>query len=131
MIDFDLEGDDGEKSLERYLLAASEWPPTYAELSRSGKAVHLHYNWTGGDVSQLDPSYADGIEVKAFRGNSTLRRRFSRCNDVPIATINSGLPLKENTRVFDPGTMKSEKALRDLIKRNIRKEIHPMSSLKK
>jgi hypothetical protein len=122
--DFDLKGEDGKKSLERNLAAAAEWPPTYAELSKSGEGVHLHY-WYDGDVSQLDRQFADGIEIKVYSGNSALRRRLSKCNNVPIATISSGLPLKEKTRVLDPGTMKSEKALRDLIARNLRKEVHP------
>lgn len=122
-IDFDVTDENGEKSLERNLAAASEWPPTYAELSKSGKAVHLHYYWQG-DVSQLDSQYADGIEIKVYSGNSALRRRLSKCNNVPIATLSSGLPLKEKKRVLDPGTMKSEKALRALIARNLRKEVH-------
>lgn len=124
VIDFDIVGDDGNKSLERNLQAAAEWPATYAELSRSGNAVHLHYNYDG-DPERLDPYYADGIEVKRYHGNAALRRRLSRCNDVPVARISSGLPIKENKRVFDPGTMKSEKTLRELIARNLRKEIHP------
>jgi hypothetical protein len=125
VIDFDLEGEDGQKSLTRNLEEAAKWPPTYAELSRSGNAVHLHYNYNGGDPAQLDPLYAPGIEVKRYTGNSALRRRLSRCNNVPISELNSGLPLKEKKRVLDPGTIKSEKSLRELIARNLRKEIHP------
>ena len=37
VIDFDIQGDDGEKSLERNLEAANKWPKTYAELSKSGQ----------------------------------------------------------------------------------------------
>ncbi len=124
VIDLDLTDGDGNKSLERNLQAAAEWPPTYAELSRSGNAVHLHYDYDG-DPERLDSHFAPGIEIKRYSGNAALRRRLTRCNDVPVARINSGLPLKENKRVLDPGTMKSEKALRDLIARNLRKEIHP------
>jgi len=124
VIDFDLKGGDGNKSLRRNLEAAATWPATYGELSKSGDGVHLHYHYDG-DPERLDSVYADGIEVKRYAGNAALRRRFTRCNDVPIATISSGLPLKENKRVIEPGTMKSEKALRDLILRNVRKEIHP------
>ena len=36
VIDFDIPGDDGKKSFERNLKEASKWPPTYAELSKSG-----------------------------------------------------------------------------------------------
>ena len=124
VIDFDLPGEDGQKSLERNLAEASSWPPTYAELSKSGEGVHLHYYYDG-DIERLNSHFDNGIEVKLFRGNASLRRRLSKCNNVPIATISSGLPLKEKTRVFDPVTLKSEKALRDLIARNLRKEIHP------
>lgn len=124
VIDFDIRGDDGEKSLERNLREASSWPPTYAELSKGGAGVHLHYYYDG-DVGELSNGYSDGVEVKVFTGNSSLRRRLSRCNSVPIATINSGLPLKEKKPMLDNNTMQSEKGLRDLIERNLRKEIHP------
>jgi hypothetical protein len=124
VIDFDLKDEDGNKSLERNLAAAAEWPPTYGELSKSGEGVHLHYLYDG-DVSQLDSYFDDGIEVKVYSGNSALRRRLSKCNNVPIATISSGLAFKEKKRVLDPGKLKSQKALRDLIARNLRKEIHP------
>ena len=123
VIDFDLRGEDGRKSLERNLQAASAWPPTYAELSKSGGGVHLHYNYDG-DVSRLASSFSEGIEVKVYRGNASLRRRLSRCNRVPVATINTGLPLKEE-KMHDAKTIQSEKGLRDLIGRNLRKEFHP------
>jgi len=125
VIDFDIRDEDGNKSLERNLAAASEWPPTYGELSKSGQGVHLHYHYTDeATLDQLAPSYGDGIEVKSFRGNSSLRRALSRCNSVPIAEINGGLPLKEK-KVLQADTIHSEKGLRELIKRNLRKEIHP------
>jgi len=124
VIDFDLKADDGEKSLERNLAAASAWPATYGELSKSGGGVHLHYDYTGGDPRELNPYYSGGIEVKVYHGGSSLRRRLSRCNAVPIATINSGLPHKEK-KVLQTTEVQSEKGLRDLIARNLRKEIHP------
>lgn len=123
VIDFDLKGTDGEKSLALNMQAASNWPPTYAELSKGGAGIHLHYIY-GGDVSELSHSFAQGIEVKTFPDDASLRRRLSRCNDVPIGMISSGLPLKEK-RMLDSDVMRSEKALRDLIMRNLRKEIHP------
>ena len=123
VIDFDLKDDNGEKSMEKNLQAASEWPATYAEFSKSGAGVHLHYQYDG-DVSDLARSYDDGIEIKVFTGDSSLRRKLSRCNNVPVATINSGLPLKEK-KVLQTSTINSEKGLRDLIARNLRKEIHP------
>lgn len=125
VIDFDLKGDDGEKSLEANLVAASQWPATYAELSKSGAGVHLHYLYTGGDAGTLAAEYADGIEIKVYAGNSSLRRKLSHCNNVPVATISSGLPFKEKKTVIETKTLQSEKGLRELIGRNLRKEIHP------
>ncbi|QDH85291.1 DNA polymerase [Gordonia phage Kenosha] len=124
VIDFDLVGDDGEKSLDLNLEAASKWPATYAETSKSGKGVHLHYDYTGADIELLDQNYADGIEVKVYSGDSSLRRRVTRCNNVPVTPISSGLPLKEK-KVLSTNTIQSEKGLRDLVERNLRKEIHP------
>jgi len=123
VIDFDLKDDAGNKSLERNLEAASVWPPTYAEVSQGGGGVHLHYNYEG-DVAELSPVYSDGIEVKVYTGNASLRRRLSKCNAVPVATLNSGLPKKEKPKVLHPKVLSSEKSLRDLIARNLRKEIH-------
>lgn len=47
VVDFDIPGDDGKKSLERNLKEAQKWPPTYAELSKSGQGIHLHYIYSG------------------------------------------------------------------------------------
>lgn len=123
VVDFDIKDDNGQKSLERNLAAASEWPATYAELSRSGSAVHLHYLYTG-DTSQLARSFAPEIEIKVFEGDASLRRRLSKCNNVPISTLNGGLPLKEK-KMLQGEVIRTEKGLRDLIARNLRKEIHP------
>lgn len=123
VIDFDIKDENGNKSFEKNLEAASKWPETYAELSKSGGGIHLHYIYSG-DVSKLSRVFDDEIEVKVFSGNSSLRRKLSKCNDLPIATISSGLPLKEvkgNMINFDG--LKSEKALRTLIKRHLNKEI--------
>lgn len=123
VIDFDLTDDNGEKSLERNLVEASNWPPTYAEVSKSGSGVHLHYNYDG-DVEELAKEYAPGIEVKTLLGDASLRRKLTKCNNIPVATISSGLPFKEK-KVLPKNTLQSEKGLRDLIMRNLRKEIHP------
>lgn len=123
VIDFDILGPDGEKSFERNLEEASKWPPTYAEVSKSGKAIHLHYIYDG-DVSQLSRIYADHIEIKVFNGNSSLRRKLSLCNNLPIAHLSSGLPLKEAKKIVNFDSVQSEKGLRTLIKRNLNKEIH-------
>lgn len=123
VIDFDLKDENGHKSAERNLAAASSWPPTYGEFSKGGNGVHLHYEYDG-DPGQLSNYYSDGIEVKVYRGGASLRRRVSKCNNIPVAQINSGLPLKEK-KVISEQTIKSEKGLRDLIARNLKKEIHP------
>ncbi len=124
VIDFDIPDRDGNKSLERNMEAAGKWPPTYAELSKSGNGVHLHYIYTG-DASKLSRVYDDHIEIKAFPGKSALRRRLSRCNGLPVAEIGSGLPLKGEKKMINFEGAKNEKGLRTLIKRNLNKEIHP------
>ena len=123
VIDFDIPDDNGGKSLERNLEAASTWPPTYTELSKSGAGVHLHYIYSG-DVSRLSRIYDDHIEVKVFTGNSSLRRKLTKCNDLPIATISSGLPLKGEDKMVNFDTVLNEKAIRTTIKRNLNKEYH-------
>ena len=123
VIDFDLKDEHGEKSLEQNLRAASEWPPTYGEYSKSGKGVHLHYLY-GGDVHELAQAYDTGVEIKVAVGNSSLRRQLTRCNNVSIATLRGGLPFKEK-KVLPVSTIQSERGLRDLIERNLKKEIHP------
>lgn len=124
VIDFDLKGSTGEKSLEKNLEAINSWPRTYGELSKSGEGVHLHYIYDG-DPTELSRLYSDNIEIKVFTGNSSLRRQVTKCNNLPVATISSGLPLKEVKKVLNFNTVKSEKGLRSLIERNLRKEIHP------
>ena len=123
VIDFDIKDENGNKSYEKNLEEASKWPATYAELSKSGSGVHLHYIYTG-DVSKLSRVYDDSIEIKVFTGNSSLRRRLTKCNDIPIANISSGLPLKGEKNVINFDGVKSEKMLRTLIKKNLNKEIH-------
>ena len=123
VIDFDIPGEDGEKCFEKNLEEASKWPATYAELSKSGKGVHLHYIYTG-DPAKLSRVYDDHIEIKVFNGNSSLRRKLTKCNNLPISPISSGLPLKGEDKLVNFDSIKSEKAIRTLIKRNLNKEIH-------
>ena len=123
VIDFDIPGEDGKKSFERNLEAASKWPRTYAELSKSGAGIHLHYIYSG-DASKLSRIYDEHIEIKVFTGKSSLRRKLSKCNDIPVAPISSGLPVK-GEKMVSTDRVQSEKALRILIMRNLNKEIHP------
>lgn len=123
VIDFDIPDENGNKSFEKNLEEASKWPATYAELSKSGSGIHLHYIYTG-DSTQLSRIYDDHIEVKVFTGLSSLRRKLTKCNDLPIATISSGLPLKGENKMINWEGVKNEKVLRTMIKRNLNKEYH-------
>lgn len=122
VIDFDIKDKDGNKSLERNLEAASAWPPTYAELSKGGAGVHLHYYYPG-DVYELASVFSEGIEIKTLLGGAALRRRLTKCNAVPISTFTGSLPVKEKD-MLAPTQIKSEKGLRNLIEKNLRKEVH-------
>ena len=125
VIDFDLKDANGNKSKELNLEAASKWPPTYAEFSKSGAGVHLHYYYSG-DPKQLDNVYSDDIEIKVYSGKGALRRIVTACNTLAIATISSGLPLKKRSEnMVDFKVVASEKMIRALIKKNLRKESHP------
>ena len=125
VIDFDIKDVSGEKNFELNLAEASKWPPTYAELSKSGKGIHLHYYYDG-DVSLLSRTYADAIEVKPFTGNSALRRKLTLCNALAVATISSGLALKQKSgRTMDEKVLKDEKHLRSCIIKALKKQIWP------
>lgn len=125
VIDFDIPDAKGNKSFEKNLEAANKWPATYAELSKSEAGIHLHYIYSG-NPADLSSVYDDHIEVKIFTGGSSLRRKLTKCNQLPIATISSGLPLKaKGDSMVDANTIKSEVGLRKMIKRNLNKEIHP------
>ena len=123
VVDFDIKNEKGEKDFELNLKAASKWPKTYAELSQGGSGIHLHY-WYEGDPNELSRVYAPDVEIKVFTGKSSLRRRVSKCNDLGIATISSGLPKREVKNVIKDETIQSERGLRELVKKNLRKEIH-------
>ena len=125
VIDFDIRDESGQKSFQKNLEAAEKWPPTYAELSKSGEGIHLHYIYSG-DVTKLSRIYDDEIEVKVFTGKSSLRRMLTKCNNLPFATISSGLPLKGDDKNLAANWegIKNEKMLRTMIKRNLNKEYH-------
>lgn len=124
VIDFDIRDKNGEKSLEENLKAASSFPPTYAEVSKSGKGLHLHYIWDG-DINALSSIYDVNVEIKVFKGKAALRRKWQLDNGFSITTISTGLPLKEVVKkVVNKEAIKSERGLRKMIIRNLRKEIH-------
>ena len=125
VIDFDIRDESGNKSFQKNLEAAEKWPPTYAELSKSGAGIHLHYIYSG-DVTRLSRIYDDEIEIKVFTGKSSLRRMLTKCNNLPFATISSGLPLKGDDKNLAANWegIKNGKMLRTMIKRNLNKEYH-------
>lgn len=128
-IDFDKKNEKGEKDIYENIKAVVEsgLPQTYAEPSKSGKGIHLEYYWTGGDIRDLSSILDVDVEIKVFPAEKggALRRKSGLCNDLEIATLNSGLPLKgEDVKVVTDKSIKSEKSLRILVERNLRKEIH-------
>lgn len=124
VVDFDIRDGEGNKSSDLNIEAASKWPPTYAEHSKSGGGVHLHYYYIGDDIQKIDRDYGKGIEIKIFGNQMGLRRLLSFCNNHPITTISSGIPLKE-TPVINFTSIANEKGIRTLILKNINKEVHP------
>ena len=122
-VDFDLKNAQGEKDILENQKAAASWPPTYGELSKGGKGIHLEYYYEG-DPAKISMVYSPGIEIKVFTGKSSLRRRLSFCNDIPIATISSGLPMKEE-KVVQFDVIKDEQHLINKIEKALRKEIAP------
>ena len=120
-IDFDLRGDNGEKDLNANLRAASAWPPTYAETSKSGGGLHLIYRYPVDKDTTAE--YSPGIEIKRFRGNASLRRRLSLHNGRSIADYPGDLPRKA-TKMINKKHVQDENHLRSLIAKALRKEVH-------
>lgn len=122
VVDFDLKK-DGEKNLYLNQLAAKQFPPTYAELSKSGKGIHLHYIYAG-NPDELSSVFDENIEIKVYKGKSSLRRMLTLCNALGVASISSGLPKKVSKKVLNSKTMKDENHIRNLILKGLRKEVH-------
>lgn len=123
VIDFDLTNEKGDKDLSRNLEEAAKWPATYTETSKSGNGIHLHYTYLG-DVNTLALVFSEGIEIKTLLGDSSLRRKLTKSNSVNITPLDGGLPKKEKP-LISKKSIQTEKGLRELIERNLRKEIHP------
>lgn len=120
-IDFDLRGDNGEKDLNANLRAASAWPPTYAETSKSGGGLHLIYRYPVDKGTLAE--YSPGIEIKRFRGNASLRRRLSLHNGRGIEDYPGDLPAKA-PKMINKKHVQDENHLRSLIAKALRKEVH-------
>ena len=125
VIDFDIKNEKGEKDALLNLEAADKWPKTYAEYSQGGKGVHLHYIYNG-DPMELEGTYDDNVEIKVFSGKSSLRRRLSLCNDIPVAVLNDGALPKKKERsdaMIDFSAVKDEMHLRNIVSKCLRKDI--------
>ena len=125
VIDFDIKNEKGEKDAMLNLEAADKWPKTYAEYSQGGKGIHLHYIYDG-DPMKLEGTYSDNIEIKVYSGKTSLRRRLSLCNDIPIARLNDGaLPKKEvkTDGMIDFESVKNEQHMRNIVGKCLRKDI--------
>lgn len=123
-IDFDIKDSTGNKSETLNIVAAKKFPKTYAESSKGESGLHLQYYYDG-DISKLSRIFDVDIEVLVPTGDFSIRRKLTRCNSEPIATISSGLPLKgDRAKMLSKSTIKSERTLRSLVLQNINKEIH-------
>lgn len=122
-VDFDKKDENGNKSLKLNLEAASSFPMTYAETSRSGEGLHLVYRYDG-DVSELSPVFDTDIEIKTCIGNSAIRRRLTVCNNVPIAKITNLPKRRRKNEVISDAAIRTEVGLRRMIIKNLKKEIH-------
>lgn len=122
IIDFDLKDENGKKNLELNKEAASKFPPTYAEVSKSGQGIHLHYIYDG-NVNELDNLVEKNIEIKVYRGKASLRRIDKASNNLQLSHISSGLPLKEkkDREMYDQikEITYTEKTLRNFVKRQL------------
>lgn len=125
VIDFDIKDEKGEKSFEKNFEEAVKWKPTYAEVSKSGNGIHLHYIYNG-DVTKLCRVFAKDIEIKVYKGNASLRRKLTRCNNLEISHLSEGdLPIKQEAdKMIDFDGLKNEKMLRRMIEKNLNKEYH-------
>ena len=122
-LDFDKKNPEGQKDFLLNAKAASVYPQTYAELSKGGQGIHLTYYYDG-DPDDLSRVIEDGIEVKVQKGDAALRRRLSKCNNLPIAHISSGLPLRKK-KVINEFALEDARHLRARILKALRKEIEP------
>lgn len=111
-------------TLEENIEAAKAYPPTYGEISKSGKGIHLHYIYDG-DVTELDGAKHDDVEVKVSMGNASVRRKFTYSNGLELSHISSGLPLKEKKVLTDTKEyIATENSIRKEITRALKKEHH-------
>lgn len=122
-VDFDQKDETGKKSRVKNLEKASLWPKTYAELSKSEEALHLYYIYKG-DINKIGRIFDNDVEVKTFVGKSSLRRKLTLCNDLDVAEISSGLPLKKEKPKPKAEGFTNQETLEKMIEKNLNKEVH-------
>ena len=124
-IDFDKKNKKGDKDIKLNLAEANKFPRTYAELSKSGQGIHLHYLYSG-DSNELSRIFGEDIEIKVFTGKASMRRQLTYFNNEEIAKISDGLPLKEKKggKMLDQSALQTEQMMRRTIVKCLRNEIH-------
>lgn len=128
-VDLDKKNAEGKKDflLNVQAIIRLGLPPTYAERSKGGQGIHLTY-WYDGNPDDLSRIIEEDVEIKVQIGDAALRRRVSLCNDIPIAHISSGLPLKQKKTVINEYALKDAKHLHNKIMMALRKEVEPKAT---
>lgn len=128
-IDLDKKNEKGEKDflLNVQAIVKLGLPPTYAERSKGGQGIHLAY-WYDGNPDDLMRIIEEDVEVKVQIGDSALRRRVSQCNNIPVAHISSGLPLRRKKAVINDFALKDARHLHNKIMMALRKEVEPKAT---
>jgi len=122
-VDFDIPV-DGKKNFEANKKAVLEsgLPKTYAELSKSGEGIHLQYYYDG-NPDELSSTLDEHIEIKVQKGGSSLRRKLTKCNDIPIAHISGGLPLKEVKKKVTTTDIHDARHVRNLVVKALKRQL--------
>lgn len=130
-VDLDIKDKDGNKSLKENIKRVMELglPPTYAETSKSGGGLHLHYIYDG-NVRDLSSIFDDNVEIKVFPNDkkSSMRRKLTLCNNLDISHISSGLPLRKEIKkdLINKDVEITERDVRIKVKRCLNKEYEKM-----
>ena len=128
VIDFDIKDVEGKNLLKEIWKLLVNGLQHMQNIVKVNAGIHLHYIYEG-DPTRLSNIYSEGIEVKVFNGDAALRRKLSKCNNIPINTINSGLPLKGEKMInFD--VVKSEKGITRSYKKKSSKRISSRNKTK-
>ena len=112
-------------TMEENLKLAGPYPPTYGEISKSGKGIHLWYMYTGDDIDTLDHHPHPDIEIKVNTGKSGARRKFTKSNGIEYISKMKpeDLAHKEKKMLQDIENIEfNEKRLRSQIEKSLKKQ---------